>query len=66
MGRAALLYSPDMPLSPAQKAEIKKILQGYQREVRGIVSKHKQAVISAVEGIDRKKTEKIKRLIEAS
>jgi len=55
-----------MPLSPAQKAEIKRILQGYQREVHGLVKKHKQEVVKAVEEIDRKKTEQIKRLIASA
>jgi ferritin-like protein len=53
-----------MTLTPQQKTKIKKILKQYQREVRGIVAKHKKIVVKAVEDLDKQKAEKIKRLIE--
>lgn len=55
-----------MALTPQQKAKIKKILQQYRHEVRGIVAKHKKIVVKAVEDLDKQKTEKIKKLIEQS
>jgi Spy/CpxP family protein refolding chaperone len=53
-----------MALTPQQKTKIKKILQQYNREVRGIVAKHKKIVTKAVEDLDKQKAEKIKKLIE--
>jgi hypothetical protein len=53
-----------MALTPTQKSHIKKILAQYDREVRGIVAKHKKIVVKAVEDLDKQKADKIKRLIE--
>ena len=55
-----------MPLTAEQKAQVKKILKQYKRDVRGIVKKHQQNIVKIVEDLDKKKTEKIKRLISAS
>lgn len=55
-----------MPLTAQQKAAIKKILTDYRKEVHAVVSKHKRDVIAAVEDIDKRKTDKIKRMIESA
>ncbi|MFZ2803697.1 MAG: hypothetical protein WA001_00580 [Patescibacteria group bacterium] len=52
-----------MALTDAQKSQIKKILGDYRKEVHAIVAKHKKDVILAVEDVDKKKTDKIRRLI---
>jgi len=53
-----------MALTPQQKTKVKKILKQYEADVRRIVAKHKQVVVKAVEDLDRRKAEKIKKLIE--
>lgn len=55
-----------MALTAEQKTKIKRVLQDYDREVRGIVAKHKKVIVKAVEDLDKRKAEKIKKLIEQS
>lgn len=53
-----------MPLTSDQKAQIKKIMARYKREVRGIVVKHKKEITQAVEDLDKQRADKIKKMIE--
>jgi len=55
-----------MALTQNQKTKLKKILVGYHRELKVIVSKHKKEIVKAVEDLDRQKTEKIKKLIASA
>lgn len=53
-----------MALTAEQKAQVKKILKRHKRDVRIIVKKHQQNIVKIVENLDKKKTEKIKQLIQ--
>lgn len=61
-----MLQSPHMPLTPAQQAKVKQILSEYKKEVHSVLKKHQSQITKIVEDIDKKKTEKIKRMIEGS
>ena len=58
-----MLQYARMSLTAEQKAQVKKILNQYKRVVRGIMKKHQQNIVKIVGDLDRKKMEKIKRLI---
>lgn len=54
-----------MALTPEQAAAVEKIMSQYQKQIQDILSTHKQEVQNAVEAIDAKKSNDIKKLIES-
>lgn len=54
-----------MALTLEQTAAVEKIMAQYQKQIQEILSTHKQEVQKAVEAIDQKKSEDIKKLIES-